>query len=474
VKRRIVAGAVVLSLSAALYTARTTHDAVSAPAPAPIPLAGPAPDAVEAAAKIKHVVVIMQENRSFDSYFGTFPGADGLPAAACAPDPRARRCDRPFHDAADRNNGGPHGATDEKLDVDGGQMDGFVRAAEATKPHCTILYGHQCQLAEPDVMGYHDAREIPNYWRYAHQFVLQDHLFQPNASWSLPQHLYMVSGWSAFCPDHVSMHCVNAPQKPALPIDPPSAKRIGPYAWTDLTWLLHKAHVSWRYYVQAGAEPDCRDDEDDCPPVHQDASTPGVWNPLPSFNTVHKDGQLANVADVRGFYRAARTGHLPAVSWVTPSLANSEHPQSLISDGQAWVTSLINAVMKGPNWSSTAIFLSWDDWGGFYDHVHPPTVDGNGYGLRVPGILISPWARSAYIDHQVLSHDAYLKLVEDLFLRGARIDPTTDGRPDQRPDVREDAPALGNLLSEFDFDQPPRPPVVLPVRPQVSRAPARR
>jgi hypothetical protein len=118
--------------------------------------------------------------------------------------------------------------------------------------------------------------------------------------------------------------------------------------------------------------------------------------------------------------------------------------------------------MSGPDWSSTAIFLSWDDWGGFYDHVAPPVVDQNGYGLRVPGIVISPYAKKGYIDHQTLSHDAYVKFIEDDFLHGQRLDPATDGRPDPRPDVREDNATLGNLLNDFDFSQKPLPPVILP------------
>src|SRR5689334_13224667 len=122
--------------------------------------------------------------------------------------------------------------------------------------------------------------------------------------------------------------------------------------------------------------------------------------------------------------------------------------------------------MQGPEWASSAIFLSWDDWGGFYDHVVPPVVDVNGYGLRVPGIVISPYAKRGYIDHQTLSFDAYLKFIEDRFLGGARLDPKTDGRPDPRPDVREDASVLGDLVKDFDFKQTPRPPVVLPPRPQ--------
>jgi phospholipase C len=126
------------------------------------------------------------------------------------------------------------------------------------------------------------------------------------------------------------------------------------------------------------------------------------------------------------------------------------------------VTALINAIMQSPLWSSTAIFLAWDDWGGFYDHVVPPIVDQNGYGLRVPGLVISPYARQGFIDHQTLSFDAYVKFIEDDFLSGNRIDPHTDGRPDPRPTVRENAPGLGDLSRDFDFNQAPRPPLILP------------
>jgi phospholipase C len=132
------------------------------------------------------------------------------------------------------------------------------------------------------------------------------------------------------------------------------------------------------------------------------------------------------------------------------------------------VTSLINAVMKSPDWDSTAIFLAWDDWGGFYDQVVPPKVDQNGYGLRVPAMVISPYAKQGYLDHQTLSFDAYDKFIEDDFLGGQRLDPNTDGRPDPRPDVRENNPILGNLLSDFDFNQAPRAPVILPVHPQTT------
>jgi len=330
-----------------------------------------------------------------------------------------------------------------------------------------------CSLAPkaPDVMGYHDWHEIPNYWAYARNFVLQDHMFQPDLSWSLPAHLYMVSGWSAKCTrpgDPAS--CADAVQAPGSPPGEPQnpTGEVPDYAWTDLTYLLHKAHVSWRYYVAKGDQPDCADDAMFCAPVPQSSRTPGIWNPLPYFDTVRQDGEAEDVAPLQDFFTAARTGTLPAVSWIAPAQAVSEHPPALVSAGQAYVTSLINAVMRSKDWSSTAIFLSWDDWGGFYDHVRPPRVDAQGYGLRVPGLVISPYARRGFVDHQVLSHDAYLKFIEDDFLGGARIDPKTDGRPDPRPDVRENAAVLGDLTQDFDFTQKPRPPLILPLHPPYS------
>jgi phospholipase C len=309
------------------------------------------------------------------------------------------------------------------------------------------------------VMGYHDQREIPNYWAYAQNFVLQDHLFEANASWSLPAHLFLVSNWSARCTSEDPMSCVNALDDPVrwnrLSSDDPPV----PYAWTDITHLLHQKGVSWAYYLDDGAQPDCADHPAACVDLQPDV--PSIWNPLPGFVTVQQNGESGNVRGLVDFFDAAAKGTLPSVAWIMPSLAHSEHPASLVSDGQAYVTGLVNAVMQGPNWGSTVIFLSWDDWGGFYDHVPPPVVDGNGYGLRVPGIVISPYAKQGFIDHQVLSHDAYNKLIEDLFLGGQRIDPQTDGRPDPRPGVREKAAVLGDLLADFDFTQPPRPPLVL-------------
>ncbi len=459
--------------------------------------------------RIRHIIIIMQENRSFDSYFGTYPGADGIPRdahghfAVCVPDPRRHSCQKPYHDSSDDNAGGQHLAKQAIADVDGGKMDGFIREAEASERGCMWNYNDpKCAAAAPpDVMGYHDGRDIPNYWAYAKHFTLQDHMFESVESWSLPAHYYEVSAWSATCPQpspltdlqdmfHVNpMSCRNDPalvpapksaqlrqaanQRPRGPEDEVrnSASMVHVVAWTDLTYLLSKHGVSWRYYVANGTPTGCKTvaQVEACINAQNNhRTTPYIWSPLLTATDVREDGQVRNIQDVRHFYAAVASGNLPAVSWISPGGLQSEHPPALVSVGQSYVTRLINAIMSGPDWNSTAIFLVWDDWGGFYDHVVPPRVDGDGYGLRVPALVISPYARRGYIDHQTLSFDAYLRFIEDDFLNGERIDPRTDGRPDRRPDVRENAPILGNLIRDFDFNQRPLPAMLLPVYPKTT------
>jgi phospholipase C len=417
--------------------------------------------------KIKHVIVIMQENRSFDSYFGTYPGADGIPTrhghfSVCVPDPLRNSCQHPYHERRLVNVGALHTPLSASQDIDGGKMDGFIAAAEAPGGPARI-----------DVMGYHDAREIPNYWTYARDFVLQDHMFEPVAAWSLPAHLFTVSEWSASCSSSAPASCVNDPQlnelrRGACFLCRGLLRHSIVFAWTDLTYLLHRHHISWAYYVAPGTPPDCADDMALCRGKQrpQGPATPGIWNPLPNFATVRSDHQEGNIQSTTSFYAAARRGTLPAVSWLVPSVAQSEHFPGSVNAGMSYVTGLINAVMRGRNWNSTAIFFTWDDWGGFYDNVVPPQVDGNGYGIRVPGLVISPYARRGRIDHQVLSFDAYNKFIEDDFLGGQRLDPATDGRPDPRPTVRDNAPILGDLLADFNFRQRPVKPIVLSLNPK--------
>ena len=432
--------------------------------------------------KIQHVVIIMQENRSFDSYFGTYPRADGIPGVAgnpgrvpCVPDPEAGHCVRPYHDTFATNYGGPHTHADAMADLAGGRMNGFIAQARIGKARaCKQLTTPWCTSGNrptSDVMGYHDAREIPNYWAYANHYVLQDHMFQADSSWSMPEHLYLVSGWSAHCTKKGDpMSCRNAVEHPGSPPhspDNPTDKQPD-YAWTDLTYLLHKYGVSWRYYVQKGGQPDCANSQMFCTLVPQSSRTPGIWNPLPWFDTVRQNGQLSNIESLPHFFEDLQTDSLPQVSWIVPGNKNSEHPPSTVTNGQTFVTGLVNSIMRSSAWKSTAIFISWDDWGGFYDHVVPPSVDSQGYGFRVPGLVISPYAKRGYIDRHILSSDAYLKFIEDDFLNGQRLDPSTDGRPDRRPNVRESQPILGSLVNDFDFNQKPLPPLILPLQPPFS------
>jgi phospholipase C len=418
--------------------------------------------------KLKHLVFIVQENRSFDEYFGAYPGADGINfdangvATACLPTAPGAPCVRPYHNGADRDIGGPHDMTAATADVDGGAMDGFVPSMLADDPAALCPPGYQpCPPVSTSVVGFHDAEEIPNYWSYADNFVLQDHMFESVASWSPPAHVALVSGWSATCSS------VTDPYSCQSNLDQADWPATPTFAQTDITHLLHNAGVSWGYFVKTGLQPDCQDSEATgaCAPVAQTSSTPSMWNPLPSFATVQQDGEAGNIQDTSAFQAAAVNGTLPAVSWVIPSDDVSEHPQNSIHAGQGYVTDLINKVMSGPDWDSTAVFLTWDDWGGFYDHVVPPALDENGVGLRVPGLVISPYAKQGYIDHQTLTSDSYLRLIEDRFLGGERIDPNTDGRPDPRLDVRETSPLSGDLRDDFDFAQSPRPPLLLPTDP---------
>jgi phospholipase C len=459
VRLRLAFGAAALAL--AVSSVLTNPSAPARPTRAAEP---------EGILKLDHLIFIVQENRSFDHYFGTFPGADGLPTGpdgrprACVPDPVLGHPSCTYHDRQVWHLGGPHNWRSSSADVDGGSMDGFVRALPPHQRWCVDRTASECRRyvgpdLQPDVLGWHDDREIPNYWTYARDFVLQDHMFAPADSWTLPSHLFLVSAWSAYCPDPSDpMSCTSnkdlrEPGQRHDYGDPPI------YAWTDITWLLHQQGVSWAYYVGGGtcSFGPCDD------PVGPWETTASGKNPLPGFTDIYETNQQDGVQSHREYLEAARTGTLPSVSWIVPGAKVSEHPGSTgsILKGMAYVTRLVNAAMRGPDWDSTAIFLTWDDWGGFYDHVVPPVVDDLGYGIRVPGLVMSPYARQGYIDHQTLSFDAYLKLIEDRFLGGSRLDPLTDGRPDSRPGVRENVAILGDLAADFDFSQAPRAPVLL-------------
>ena len=429
---------------------------------------------------LDHLIFIVQENRSFDHYFGTFPGADGIPMdefgrpTVCSQDPVLGECVPPYPTRELVNSGGPHNHESSVLSVNDGAMDGFIEAAagrrcirERDVDECGEIYGPDGQ---PDVMAYHGERAISNYWAYAREYVLQDAMFGPTDSWTLPAHLFLVSGWSASCTDPTdAFTCTTDLEMGELFDGLAWHEHPTLFGWTDITWLLHQHEVSWAYYAGGVL---CRRPADTFAECEREGAA-RPQNPLTGFADVKETGQLDKIKPHDDFFEAVRSGSLPSVSWIVPGRGgNSEHPltRAPITRGQAYVTRLINAIMRSDQWERSAIFLTWDDWGGFYDHVVPPRVDEAGYGLRVPGLVISPWVdRDLDIDSQILSFDAYLKLIEDRFLGGQRLDGENEGRPDPRPTVREEIEILGDLATTFDFAQEPIPPLILDPYPQGKR-----
>ncbi len=381
---------------------------------------------------------------------------------------------------------GPHTPNAAVADIDDGittdKQDGYVQQQTVGLNNCLKnKKSSSCSdnldgTLRHDAVGYHNSRDIPNYWAYAQNFVLQDRLFAGVRSWSVPVHLDLLSEWVATCSDSSNAWtCKTAPTVPK----PGKATQ---YPWVNLFQLLDLNGVSWKYYLANGLEPDCEDDEMTCEPQVQTTNVPGMWNEVPYFQYVKQQGaQYLHQHDVpmEQFLADVQNGQLPQVAWIVPNATFSEHPPSGITAGMEYVTSLVNAVMQSPYWQSTAIFIAWDDWGGFYDHVTPPNVDTNkykatpiqGFGIRVPGLMLSAWARRGYIDHALYSFNSYATFFENLFMGGARLDPTALGNPDHRPDIRDaltsvtfldgHSEPIGDLMSEFDFTQTPLPPVVL-------------
>jgi phospholipase C len=478
-RRDWIAGSCLMLVAASVAVACTGDGTTQGPRTA----APSTPEAIDPEAGIKnldHLIFIVQENRSFDHYFGTFPGADGIPMdelgrpTVCARDPVLGACVPPYPTRELVNAGGPHNHEASVISVNDGAMDGFIEAAAGRRcirdrdvDACGEIFGPDGQ---PDVMAYHDERAIPNYWAYAREYVLQDAMFGPTDSWTLPAHLFLVSGWSASCTDPSdAFTCTTDLEMGELFDGLAWYEHPTLFGWTDITWLLNRHEVSWAYYAGGVL---CRRPEDTFADCERDGPA-RPQNVLTGFADVVETGQLDNIKTHGEFYEAVRTDTLPSVTWIVPGRGgNSEHPliRAPITRGQAYVTRLINAVMRSDLWERSAIFLTWDDWGGFYDHVVPPRVDEAGYGLRVPGLLISPWAdRDLDIDSQILSFDAYLKLIEDRFLGGQRLDGENEGRPDPRPTVREEVALLGDLATAFDFSQEPIPPLILdptPTRPR--------
>ncbi|HUY15686.1 MAG TPA: alkaline phosphatase family protein [Terriglobia bacterium] len=403
--------------------ARGTRQASSSPAPS-------APDGIK---KINHIIWIIQENRSFDNYFGTFPGADGIPPDTCLPKmPGSRACIAPFH----MPEGAPpcdlgHSWQTAHAGWDNGKMDGFVWA------HGTTY-----------TMGYYDQRDIPNYWTYAQRFTLDDRFFSSLNGPSFPNHVYTVAAQSG----GVVVNVWTLKQLEEVVDDPEG------FNFASMVDLFAKSDISWKYYEETPPRPPGHINLGILQGLNQTFPNPkkfSIWNPLPGFPQIRNNPALmARLVSLNQYFTDVASHALPQVSWIIPAFQDSEHPPAPPARGMWYVTGVLNALMKSSYWKDSVVFLTWDDYGGFYDHVPPPQVDAFGYGPRVPLIIISPYAKPGYITHQVGDFTSMLKFIEERY---------------SLPHLTARDHHASDLSDAFNFSQSPNPPLAIPV-PQVAKA----
>jgi phospholipase C len=379
--------------------------------------------------KIQHVVWIIQENHSFDNYFGTFPNADGIPPSTCLPElPGSKACVKPFHMPA----GQPlldleHSWETAHAAYDHGTMKGFVWAE-----------------GSPYTMGYYDARDIPNYWKYAHGYTLCDRFFSSEMTGSSPNHVYTVAAQS----DEINNIGSFDQLKRELDND-------DGFNFASIVKRFNGQNITWKYYVETkpdqsgGCELNAHFAQVACP----DPKILTLWNPMPGFKAIRdSNASMSRLVSLDDYYRDVKQGTLPEVSWIIPDFQDSEHPPEPLAQGMWYVTQIINALMRSPYWKNTVIFLSWDDYGGFFDHIPPPEVDAYGYGPRVPVIVISPYAKREFVSHYTYDFTSILKFIE------------------QRWNLKHLTPRDGranNMADCFDFEQAPAAPLIIPVPPGI-------
>lgn len=393
-----------------------------------IPVVAPSPEQLAALrSKIQHVVFIVKENRSFDNYFGTFPGAEGASSAVISTGDEVTLGRTP--DVMPRDLG--HEWEDTHLAIDDGKMDRFDLVSGGS------VDGDMLSMSQ-----YLDA-DIPNYWNYAEHFVLADHMFASLAGPSFPNHLYTVAATSGGVftnPAALAWGC-DAPASASVGVMDTTGGTTRAYPCFEYTTMadrLEAAGVSWRYYAP------------------QRGQLGYLWSALDAIGHIRNSPLwTSRVMGDDQFMADASNGNLPAVSWVVPDFAVSDHPSrpgfgnASVCTGENWTVSHINAIMQGGNWPSTIIVLVWDDFGGFYDHVPPPTVDTYGLGPRVPMMVMSPYAKEGTISHTNYEVASVLQLIENRFKLKAL--------------TQRDVEA-NSVLGMFDFSQTPAPPYVLPLR----------
>jgi len=356
--------------------------------PAPLPPAPP-PPIVDAATPIQHLVIIMKENHAFDNYFGTFPGVDGLPANVSLPNGQGGTAS-PQWIASTWTWDLPHDRTSMIQDYDGGRNDMFAAVAASWSPSLVNV-----------TMGYYDARQLGYYWSLASNYTLADHYFQSMLGPTIPNRLFSLAGQAG----NLTSNDV-------------------PFGGIDIPTIFDQMEargVTWRYYYSPSI----------------------IYNPLPLyFPRLKADPDMeSKVVSMDRFAGDLAGGTLPNVTYLDPEadLQLSEHPPGNVTIGEAWSEGVIQAIQASPEWSSTAILLTWDENGGFYDHVPPPQVDAWGYGFRVPMIVISPYAKRGFVDSQLMDHTSMLRFIADNW---------------GLPYLTNREAHAGNLTSAFDFARP--------------------
>lgn len=367
---------------------------------------------------IEHLIVLMQENHSFDNYFGTYPGADGFAPDTCIPvdpfnDPGGECVEPYLLNGSDVEMADPdHSDKTHEIQFNDGNMDGFVYAL--------TLRNQDGRLA----MGYYDDKDLPYHWNVADEYVLFDRFFSSAAGGSLVNHMY----WVAAVPGFEK----GRNEQEVLAATPTIFDR------------LQEAGVTWKFYVQ-NYDPDLNYRTMHLYPGNRASQV--IWAPILRMDRFIDDPNLSsNIVDLSEYYDDLLNGTLPQVAFMVPS-GPSEHPPSSLHSGQRFIKALIQALMRSPYWEKSAFMWAYDDWGGWYDHVPPPQVDEYGYGFRVPALLVSAYARQGYIDSTTLDYASILRFIEDNW----SIEPLST----------RDADA-NSIVNAFDFSKPPRPPEFLP------------
>lgn len=380
-----------------------------------VPAAAAPPPSTTTTTPIEHVVWLMQDNHSFDNYFGTYPGADGIPPGVCQKlslnRSSTKGCVQPFHlrDAPPEDLSQGPGV--QRRQYDGGKMDGFVAAYRRL--------GQDGSSA----MGYYDGSDIPFHWNVADQYVLFDRFFASTAVGARESYLYWVAG--------------RAPAGPT-----PVRTNNGYDSLPTVFDRLAQRHVSAKFYVE---NLDSAVTGKGWPKAAR--SSQQIKVPLLSMRRFRDGGALeGQIVDLQQYYVDVRNGTLPAVSYVVTS-GSSENPPASPAAGSRMLRKLTTELMKSSYWDSSALMWTYDGWGGWYDHVPPPQVDQHGYGFRVPALLVSPYAKRGVVDHTVLDYTAMLKFIEQNW--------------QLKPLSSRDAGSAG-LMSAFDFAAGPRPAALVP------------